>query len=94
MYVNMDILEETGLSEGPHRIVWEEKREDHPTSDKSGLSPILRIEAIWGYPPFLGNRDVHGPLNISREDHECRRGFPEAYGGDSGVFRVPGGGVS
>ena len=59
MYVNMDILEETGMS------------------DKSGLSPIRRIEAIWGYPPFLSNRDDNGPLRGSREDHESRRGFPE-----------------
>ena len=44
-------------------------------SDKSGLSSIRRIEAIWGYPAFLGTRDVNGPLNMNREDHESRRGF-------------------
>ena len=33
-------------------------------------------------------------VDRSREDHECRRVFLEAWGGYSGDFRVPGGGCS
>ena len=33
-------------------------------------------------------------MNRNREDHTCRRGFPEALGGYSGDFLVPGGGWS
>ena len=33
-------------------------------------------------------------VDRSREDHECHRGFPEAWGGYSGNFRISEGGCS
>ena len=61
-------------------------------SDKSGLSSIRRKEAIWGYLPILGTRDVNGPLIGAGKTTSVVGGFPEAWVGYSGEFR--GGGCS
>ena len=42
----VDILEETGLSDGPHSLAWASQAEDHPRSDKSGLSSDRHREAL------------------------------------------------
>ena len=89
----MDILEESVLSDGPLSIVWESQWEDHPRSDKSGLSLYWRRKAIRGYPPFLGNIDDNRPLRWNREDQACRRGFPESMGRQLGGLPSPWGGL-
>ena len=89
----MDILEESGLSDGPLSIAWESQWEDHPRSDKSGLSLNWRRKAIRGYPPFLGNIDDNRPLRWNRKTRCVVGGFPKAWGGNSRDFRVPGGGL-
>ena len=85
----MDILEETGLSDWPLSLAWATQCENHPRSDKSGLSLDWRREAFRGYPPFLGNGYDREPLKWDREDQASCRGFPESLGRQFGGLPSP-----